>query len=262
MIDFSRSALPPKLWLYTNFDCNLRCPYCVTKSTPAAPRRALGLANVRRLVDEAAALGFRHVFFTGGEPFILDEVCDMLAYASARMRTTVLTNGMLLWGRRLDRLEGIANPNLRVQVSLDGSRPKDHEAYRGEGTWARTVTGIERLLARELQVCISTTETPANSDRMKELHRFRRGLGVRDEDHLVRPLARRGFSRDGLNLGRHNLHPELTITAEGAFWHPLTFPGDTDLKVREELFPLVKAVEAIEQELACGPESSPRTEFT
>ena len=93
------SALPAfqwKLWIYTNYDCNLRCSYCVAKSSPNAPRRAIGLANVQRLVDEAVALGFDHVFFTGGEPFLLNDIYDMLAYSSARVKTTVLTNAMLL----------------------------------------------------------------------------------------------------------------------------------------------------------------------
>jgi len=62
-------ALQWKLWIYTNYDCNLRCSYCVAKSSPNAPRRAIGFENVKRLVDEALALSFDHVFFTGGEPF-------------------------------------------------------------------------------------------------------------------------------------------------------------------------------------------------
>src|SRR5687767_5961668 len=70
-----------KLWIYTNYDCNLRCSYCVAKSSPNAPRRAIGLANVKRLVDDSVALGFTDVFFTGGEPFILNDIYDMLAYA-------------------------------------------------------------------------------------------------------------------------------------------------------------------------------------
>ena len=36
--------------------CNLRCSYCVARSSPNAPRRAMGLENVKRLVDEAVAL--------------------------------------------------------------------------------------------------------------------------------------------------------------------------------------------------------------
>src|SRR5205085_10504245 len=98
-------ALSWKLWLDTNYDCNLKCSYCVAKSGPNVPRRALGLANVRRLVDEAVALGFDHVFFTGGEPFVLPDIYDMLAYSSARVTTTVLTNAMLM--RSEERCVGI-----------------------------------------------------------------------------------------------------------------------------------------------------------
>ena len=83
-----------KLWLYTNFDCNLVCSYCVSESTPTAPRRPLGLARVRKLVDEACALGFKKLLLTGGEPFLLEDIYDMLEYASARLDTTILTNGM------------------------------------------------------------------------------------------------------------------------------------------------------------------------
>src|SRR5713226_5193131 len=94
------TALKWKLWIYTNYDCNLRCSYCVAKSGPNVPRRAMGLKNVRRLVDEAVDLCFDQVFFTGGEPFLLNDIYAMLAYSSARVKTTVLTNAMLL-GQKL-----------------------------------------------------------------------------------------------------------------------------------------------------------------
>ena len=47
-----------RLWLYTNFDCNLCCDYCCVRSSPQASRRALGLERVRRIASEAAALGW------------------------------------------------------------------------------------------------------------------------------------------------------------------------------------------------------------
>ena len=37
-----------RLWLYTNFDCNLHCDYCCVRSSPKVPRRELGLARIRR----------------------------------------------------------------------------------------------------------------------------------------------------------------------------------------------------------------------
>jgi MoaA/NifB/PqqE/SkfB family radical SAM enzyme len=67
------------LWLYTNYDCNLKCSSYVAKSGANALRCALGVDNVKCLVDEAVELGFEHVFFTGGERFILSEIYEILA---------------------------------------------------------------------------------------------------------------------------------------------------------------------------------------
>jgi MoaA/NifB/PqqE/SkfB family radical SAM enzyme len=254
MPDLPATLEPPallwKLWIYTNYDCNLRCSYCVAKSSPNAPRRAIGLANVQRLVNEAVALGFDHVFFTGGEPFLLNEIYEMLAYSSARVKTTVLTNAMLLRGPRLDKLCAIASgasDNLIVQVSLDGGRPEDHDAYRGKGTWAKTVQGIRLLQEHGLRVRIGTTETPVNCAHMKELCDFHRALGIPDEDHFVRPLAKRGYSREGLELNMGNLVPELTVNLDGVFWHPLS--TDADMQVSKQIFPLATTVERVRQQL-------------
>jgi MoaA/NifB/PqqE/SkfB family radical SAM enzyme len=239
--------LPWKLWIYTNYDCNLRCSYCVAKSSPNAPRRAIGLANVKRLVDEAIALGFSEVFFTGGEPFVLPEIYDMLAYASARVKTTVLTNAMILRGARLEKLVAIANERLIVQVSLDGGRAEDHDAYRGAGSWAKTVEGIRLLQERGFRVRLSTTETPANAPHLDAICAFHRALGIAEEDHFTRPLARRGYSKAGLELDMGSLVPELTVNLDGVFWHPLS--TDADMQVSKKIFPLAAACERVQHQL-------------
>ena len=236
-----------KLWIYTNYDCNLRCSYCVAKSSPNAPRRAIGFANVRRLIDEAVALGFTDVFFTGGEPFILNDIYDMLAYASARVKTTVLTNAMIIRGPRLEKLLAIANDNLIVQVSLDGGQAAHHDAYRGAGAWAKTVEGIQLLQEHGFRVRVSTTETPANSPFLEEVCSFHRSIGIPDEDHFVRPLAKRGNSKEGLELGMDTLVPELTVNLDGVFWHPLS--TDSDMQISKKLFPLAESVSRVQAQL-------------
>ena len=243
----SSQALEWKLWIYTNYDCNLRCRYCVARSSPNVPRRAIGLANVQRLIDEAAELGFVHAFFTGGEPFLLPDIYDMLAYSSQRLLTTVLTNAMLLHGTRLDKLVAVANERLIVQVSLDGGCAEDHDAYRGAGSWARAVDGIQRLQAHGFRVRLGTTETPANTAHLQQLCEFHRSLGIPDEDHFVRPLAKRGYSTQGLELNMHNLVPEVTVNLDGVYWHPLS--TDADMQVSKKLFPLSAAVERIRAQL-------------
>ncbi len=243
-------ALPElqwKLWIYTNYDCNLRCTYCVARSSPNAPRRALGLANVQRLVDEAVELGFSEIFFTGGEPFILPDIYQMLAYSSSKVRTTVLSNAMIIRGARLEKLVAIANSDLIVQVSLDGGRAQDHDAYRGQGAWDKTVEGIRLLQEQGFRVRVSTTETPANSPYLDLVCNFHHQLGIPDEDHFVRPLAKRGNSKEGLELGMQNLVPELTVNLDGVFWHPLS--TDSDMQVSKKIFPLAAAYQRVKEQL-------------
>jgi MoaA/NifB/PqqE/SkfB family radical SAM enzyme len=199
------------------------------------------------------ALGFQRLFFTGGEPFILDDIYEMLAYAAARADTIELTNASLLRGPRLDRLAALPRERLVVQVSLDGARPEHHDPYRGAGSWDRTVEGIRLLLARGLNVRLATTETPANRAHLEELYAFRRALNIPDEAHFVRPLARRGFAMEGMAVDAHSLAPEMTVTVDGVFWHPLASPSSTDMRVSPLIFPLADAVTAIQQRLAVLP---------
>ncbi|MFN2235460.1 MAG: radical SAM protein [Anaerolineales bacterium] len=231
--------LSKKLWVYTNFDCNLRCSYCVAESHPRAARRGINFETFKRIVDEALALGVDCIYLTGGEPFVLEDIYAMLAYSSEKLPTTILTNGMLFNDRRLKRLIEVKNEALIIQVSLDGSRPEQHDPIRGPGSWQKTVDGIQRLIGSGLKVRLSTTETHLNQGHLDEICEFRRALGIPDDDHIIRPLAKRGFSNDGMEVGKHNLVPEMTITDQGVFWHPLS--TDADLLVQAEIFPLERA---------------------
>jgi hypothetical protein len=144
-------------------------------------------------------------------------------------------------------LVGVANDRLIVQVSLDGGRAEDHDAYRGAGSWARAVDGIRQLQAYGFRVRLGTTETPANSASLHQLCEFHRSLGIPDEDHFVRPLAKRGYSKEGLELNMANLVPEVTVNLDGVFWHPLS--TDADMQVSKAMFPLSAAVERIQNQL-------------
>jgi MoaA/NifB/PqqE/SkfB family radical SAM enzyme len=250
-----------KLWIYTNYDCHLRCSYCVAESSPEVERRAIGIETVQQLVDEAIELGFCEIFFTGGEPFILDDIYEMLEYSAQHVHTTVLTTGMLLKRRRLERLKGISNGNLRLQVSLDGGRAEHHDAYRGTGTWTKTVESIKRLQENNFHVRISTTETPANTDHLHEICELHLSLGIREEDHFIRPLARRGFSSQGIEVSMATITPEITVNREGVFWHPLS--TDEDMRVSKTVFPLSCAVKCVQEQLEIIAEGgTPRITFT
>jgi MoaA/NifB/PqqE/SkfB family radical SAM enzyme len=112
-----------RLWLYTNFDCNLQCDYCCVRSSPTAPRRELGLARVKQIAREAKELGVKEIFVTGGEPFLLEDIGEILIACAGAAPTTVLTNGMLFTGRRAETLRALPRDRIVLQISLDSATP-------------------------------------------------------------------------------------------------------------------------------------------
>jgi sulfatase maturation enzyme AslB (radical SAM superfamily) len=256
--DHAVIQLPSRMWIYTNYDCNLQCSYCLAYSSPRAARRGIGLQRFRQLVDEAVALGFDEVYLTGGEPFLLPEIYDMLAYSCPRVATTVLSNALLHQGKRLQRLADMALPNLAIQVSLDDCRPDAHDAVRGAGTWARALRGIRNLQAAGIRVRVSTVISAANEAREAEIRAWvRETMGLDESHHFVRPLVRRGFSDDGMDVGTDNLVPELTVDTDGVYWHPVS--TDEDMLVSDQLFPLAAVMEEVARLMSQSSGGAART---
>ncbi|MBA2261215.1 MAG: radical SAM protein [Solirubrobacterales bacterium] len=248
--------LSPRVWFYANYHCNLRCSYCLTESAPGVPRRELGPQRMLALAREARDLGFSELGVTGGEPFLLDYLPELLGELARILPVVVLSNGTVFTARRLRALEPLAGLPLKVQISLDHPDPVDNDAMRGPENFARVVAVIPELIARGIAVRIATTledpdsVDPAEAERLCALHR---SLGVPDADHIVRPIVRRGRADTGgmgLTASFEQLEPELTITSDGAFASPFgpTVRGgrmDTDLLVTRTISPLRLPAEAL-----------------
>jgi molybdenum cofactor biosynthesis enzyme MoaA len=230
------------LWLYTNFDCNLQCSYCCVRSSPRVQRRALVLGRVQRIAQEAAELRVKEFFVTGGEPFMLPDIGDILTACTAAAPTTVLTNGMLFSGRRLETLRSLPRYRLTLQISLDSPTPERHDSNRGTGTWARAWSGIERARAEGFRVRLAATV--ASDAEAEEFKTFLDRHAIGHEDRIIRPIVLRGSAAEGIALARADLVPEVTITADGVYWHPVG-AEDADLLVRTEIFPLAESFAAV-----------------
>ena len=227
---FGTALFPPRLWVYSNFHCNLACEYCVVASSPRARKRSIGLERFCALVDEAVREGFAELYVTGGEPFVERDIVAMLEYASDRLPTVVLTNAMLFTGRRREELARLAGrANLVLQSSVDGARPETHDAWRGTGSWEQAMEGLAYARSLGLPLRVAMTETPENRDEVSELREALARLDVVGDAFAVRPLVKRGFAaglEDGMEVSDAVMVPELTITADGAHWHPVG--GDVD----------------------------------
>jgi pyruvate-formate lyase-activating enzyme len=235
-----------RLWLYTNFDCNLACDYCCARSSPRALRRALGIDRVRALAAEAAHADVSELLLTGGEPFLLTDIDELANACTTHLPTTLLTNGMLFHGTRLQRLRRMDHRRLALQISLDSATPELHDQHRGRGSWARAVTGIHTARQEGFRVRVAATLPPGHTHDLASFRGFLDGLGIAPEDQVIRALAHRGAADHGIELTTESLIPELTVTAAGVYWHPVSADHDDQLVTRE-LFPLAAALAQVRQ---------------
>lgn len=238
-----------RLWLYTNFDCNLACSYCCVSSSPRTPRRALGLDTIRAIVAEAPAVGAQEILLTGGEPFMLPEFGDIVATCATAVPTVVLTNGMLFHGARLATLDALPRERVTLQISLDSATPRLHDAIRGAGTHARARAGIEAARALGFRVRVAATLGAGAADEEGALHRLCEQMDIPRSDRVVRRIARQGAADAGIIVTRATLVPEVCLTTDGVYWHPVA-ATDPDMFVTHELLPLAGAVGRITEEFS------------
>lgn len=137
--------------------CNLRCTHCYSSSGPAM-RGALDTQRLRDALDDCVGLGYTTVAFSGGEPLAYAPLVELLAHARERgLRTLVTTNGTLLDGRRMRRLEGLIDV---LAISVDGP-PEIHNAVRASANaFAQTLRGIEAVAASGQRFGIIHALTP------------------------------------------------------------------------------------------------------
>ena len=239
------------VWLYTNYHCNLACSYCLTSSAPKVDPRLLERDQVLATVTEARDLGFREVGITGGEPFLLSWLPQVIAEAAQVLPMTVLSNGTLFTPRLVEKLAPLADLPVRIQISLDRADAIENDEMRGPENHRRVMEAIPRLVEAGIKVRIATTleldeigdPDLAERERLCALHRR---FGITDDDHVIRPIVARGRAVErgmGTLATQNDLAAELSLTADGAFWNPFapTVTGervDTDLLLTRTTSPL------------------------
>jgi sulfatase maturation enzyme AslB (radical SAM superfamily) len=167
---------------------------------------------------------------------------EILVACARAASTTVLTNGMLFTGRRLDTLRNLPRNRIVLQISLDSATPEVHDLHRGAGTWARTLAGIQRARAEGFRVRLAATVS--TDSQAEEFRKFLDGEKIAAEDRVIRRIVLRGSANQGLAVTRTDLVPEITITATGVYWHPVG-AEDADLLVTRDIFPLAESFAAV-----------------
>ncbi|MFK8083874.1 MAG: radical SAM protein [Granulosicoccus sp.] len=143
--------------------CNLSCKHCYSSSSPQATD-TLEPAVLIKALDDLAAEGYNWVTFSGGEPLAYDHLPTLLEHARhINMKTTLVTNGMLLTDKRLDTLEHHIDG---LVISLDGT-PESHNLMRNSPRAFETMeNNLSKLCHRGISFAFLFTLTQNNLDEL------------------------------------------------------------------------------------------------
>jgi MoaA/NifB/PqqE/SkfB family radical SAM enzyme/ubiquinone/menaquinone biosynthesis C-methylase UbiE len=167
-----------EIWFHLTDTCNLSCAHCLFAASPGKKER-IALERLQDAIQQATALGSHLFYFTGGEPFVYPDFCQVIAYVLQQdpaHHVAVLTNGLLLQEHLAD-LMAMDHARIHLQVSLDGLE-EEHDFLRGRNTYRRLSENLEAVHQAGLVFTVSVAVNNDNVGQMDAIARQAHALGA------------------------------------------------------------------------------------
>jgi radical SAM protein with 4Fe4S-binding SPASM domain len=158
--------------------CNMKCVHCY-ENAGRKSKSELSADEVINGLNRMAEAGVTSIAFSGGEPSIHPHILDFIEFTEDKgMCAAMATNGYTLANK--NKTQEFIDAGLEfIQISLDGTNPDTHDAFRGvSGAWERAVSTVENFVDAGIFVEVATTVTEHNMDEIPEMIDFVRDLGV------------------------------------------------------------------------------------
>lgn len=165
--------------------CNERCIHCYIPNGKKNAGFDMPTIKVKNLIDQLAELGGLHVTLSGGEAFMHKDIIEIARYAREKdMMVSILSNLIAL---REDQIEAMRELNLSlVQVSLYSMKPEVHDKITTvRGSFEKTKSAIERLVAADVPVQISCPLMKANKDGYNEVLEYAASLRIKAQTDYI-----------------------------------------------------------------------------
>jgi radical SAM protein len=157
------------IWEVTQ-SCDLACKHCRAAAQPIPHPDELTTSEGKALIDQIADMHVPIFVFTGGDPLKRKDVFELIRYAADKGVQVAVTPSAtpLLTREAMFKLKEAGL--VRLGISLDGSTPAIHDAFRGlPGAWARTIQAIEWANEAGIPIQVHSTISRHNVDDLDNL---------------------------------------------------------------------------------------------
>jgi radical SAM protein len=157
------------IWEVTQ-SCDLACKHCRAAAQPIAHPDQLTTAEGKALIDQIADMHVPIFVFTGGDPLKRPDLYELIRYSAEKGVKVAVTPSAtpLLTREAIFKMKDAGV--VRLGISLDGSTPEIHDAFRGlPGAWARTIQAIEWAGEAGLPIQVHSTISRHNAKDLDSL---------------------------------------------------------------------------------------------
>lgn len=126
--------------------CNLNCRTCYNRSGKNQVRMGLSLSQFQSITNRLISeFGCTFITLAGGEPTLHAEFLEFLEYLLTfpNLRVGIVTNGTTNCQTLINLYR--LHPQIKIQVSLDGSCENSNAKTRGSGHFRQTISFIEAI---------------------------------------------------------------------------------------------------------------------
>lgn len=183
----------------TTRECNLNCPYCMTRTSGRPRGSELTTDEIKRLVIDEMKKYCSHpaMAFSGGEFLLREDALDILSYTAGKgMWSFINTNATRLDKTMARKIKEATGNKVIFVFSLNSLESEIHEWSRNDSL--NTVINAAKLCAKEkINFFFISTISRSNLHTFKKTIGFLKSLGI---PVLRSPFVLRGAGKDHASL--------------------------------------------------------------
>lgn len=211
----------PSAYIHVTQRCNLSCVGCYSNDDGRNTIKDPSTNQLKRALSELAGAGVEKLVISGGEPFLRNDLAELVSYAHIDCgiaHITVITNGTIANNRLIDKLSSCVDS---IAVSVDGYSAECLPYIRREQRFTQLVETIKTIKGSGIQAHIIPTVHSKNLDDIPHYIALANDLGVtlnfsilscREDDNEASELLL--SEADQIKLGKISASPMQDMKIE------------------------------------------------